>query len=461
MAAGLVLKGRKVVVVGANASGVALSKYLIKKGATVVLADAQPLEKLQAELQEKIDLTRLTLEAGELQPKTFEGAALVVVAPGTALDHKALEAARTGGVQVVSELEFASLVIEEPILAVAGTKGKSTTATMLAQMLEAQGAKVFSAVRHPLSEYMNLSKAADYVVAPTNSFQLEGNINFKPKLTILLNLHEDHADRYPNFESYLAANREILKNVDDESITVINADDPYLAGLVPQLRGKILMFGAREVPEGSVGAWCTKTHLNIRTEKELHQVNITNLRVRGGHNRDNLMAASLAALALGCKIDAVIKVVDTFSTLSGRVEFTKRINAVAFYNDSCATTVPAVIRTLQAFSEPVILIMGGRDKNTDYSALVPHVRHRVKNLILVGEAKEKINRALGDFTETFLVGTLEEAVLMAYQKSRSGDVVLLSPACDSRDVYKDHEDRGEHFKKLIVEISQPRKVTYI
>lgn len=463
MSVAFVLKGRKVVVVGINANGVSLAKFLIKRGATVSLTDAVPAEQAQAFLQDKIDLSRLTLEAGEIQAKTFEGAALVVVSSGTPLDLKALEGARTAGVQVVSELEFVSLMsAEEPLIAVGGTKGKSITASLIQKILEADGKKVFSNVAQPLAEYLNTSKAADYVVATATSFQLEGVSAFKPAVAVLLNLHEDHSNRYPNFESYLAANREILKNADEETIVVLNADDPHLAPLASQIKGRVLFFSGRsEIPDGHEGAWCTKTHLNVRIGGQLHQADIRNFRVRGTHVREDLMAAALAALALKAKPASLTAAIEQFVAMPSRMEFVKRLNGVAFYNDSCSTTVPGVTRSLQSFNEPVLLIMGGRDKNVDYSGLREHVRHRVKNLILVGEAKEKINRALGDFTETFLVGTLEEAVLMAYQKSRSGDVVLLSPACDSRDAYLNHEDRGEHFKKLVGQLAQPRKVAYI
>lgn len=462
MAVGLVLKAKKVVVLGANASGVALTKYLIKKGAVVSLADTQAVETLLPVLQEKIDTSKFTLECGEFQPRLFEGANLVIVTPGTPLDLKVLEAARTAGIPVVTELEFSSLFIEEPMVAVGGTKGKTTTAALMTRMLENAGKKPFVNTQHPLSEYLNLSKAADCVVVTASSFQLEGLTNFKPQVVVLLNVHEDHANRYPNFESYIAANREILKNVDAQTTVILNSEDAHVSQWAAQLQpGRILFFGSTELPEGMEGAWYTRTHLNLRFGGVLHAFELKNFRLRGSHNRENLMAASLAALCQGATPEAITQTIETFAALPSRVEFVKRTNAVAFYNDSCAGSVQAVIRTLQSFAEPVILIMGGRDKNADYAPLIPHVRHRVKNLILVGEAKEKINRALGDYTETFLVGTLEEAALMAYQKSRSGDVVLLSPACDSTDVYRDHEDRGEHFKKLVGLMSQPRKIAYI
>jgi UDP-N-acetylmuramoylalanine--D-glutamate ligase len=462
MAVSLGLKGRKVVVVGANESGIALTKFLIKKGATVTLAGFEPADELAARLEAHLDLSKLTLEGGDPQAKTFDGAQLVVVTPGVPLDLKILDQVRTAGIPVVSELEFVAQSSEELLVAIGGTKGKATTAHVLAAILEASGRRAFSAARQPLAEHLNLARPAEIVIAPASPLQLEGISTFKPKVAILLNIHEDFASRYPNFESYLAANREILRNADEETIVVLNSEDPNLAVFAGQIKGRVLVFGSREIPEGFDGAWCSRNKLHLRVDgAAIVDFDLTNLRLRGPHNRENLMAAVLAASALGASREAIAQVISSVTTLPSRVEFVKRLNAVAFYNDSCATSVQSVIRTLHSFNEPLILIMGGKDKTADFAPLIPHVRHRVKNLILVGEAKEKVNRCLGDFTETFLVGTLEEGLLMAYQKSRSGDVVLLSPGCDAFDAYTSSEERGEHFRKLVLQLAQPRKAQYL
>lgn len=461
MASGIVLKGRKVVVVGVNASGLALTKWLLKKGAQVVLADTRSIEQVQPLLEEKIDLSRITLEAGPFQPRVFEGAQTILLTPGHSLDAKTLEAVRLAGASVQTELEFASVLIDEPLIAVGGTKGKSMTSAFIAKILEASGHKTFANVGAPLADYLNQTKASEFVVARATPGQLEGVQNFKPQVVLLLNLHEDDVLQYPNFETYLAANREILKNIDESTIVIANVDCPNVAALLPYLRGRIIPFGASVANDTVDGAWVSRNEINIRTKGDVQSFDVKGLRVRGQHNRENLAAATLAALEMGATNEGVKKAIEEFTTLTGRVEFVRRLNSVAFYNDACSTTVPAVIKTLQAFNEPVILIMGGKDKHLDYSALVPHVRHRVKNLILVGEAKERINRALGDFTETFLVGTLEESVLMAYQKSRSGDVVLLAPGCCGMDLFPTQEALGEQFKTMVLAIGAPRKETYI
>lgn len=461
--AGIGLKGRKVTVVGADASGVALVRFLVRRSAIVTLVDTRSAEILNPLLTEQLDVTRFQIEAGDYNPKTFEESEMVVVTPQIPLDLKILEHARTAGVQVMSELDFVASYAEEPIIAIGGTNGKSTTAFLLSRMLENAGKSVFVNVGAPLAEYLNRVKPADYIIAAAGALQVEGIVNLKAHMVLMLNLSEDFAHRYPNFESYLSANREIFKNIDDETKVVFNTLDPQVTSFVPSLPGQKLMFGGSVAyGEDQSASWGDKTHLYVRLAGTAPRVfEIKNFRLRGIHNRENLMAAALAATVLGAKSEDIQKTIDTVSALPHRVEFVRRINSVAFYNDSCAANTQAVLRTLQAFHEPIILISGGRDKNTDYTPLIPHIRQKVKNLILVGEAKEKFNRAVGDFTETFLVGTMEEAVLVAYQKSRSGDVILLSPGCDSTDMFVCDEERGEHFKKLVTQIAMPRRPNVI
>lgn len=459
MAVGMVLKGRKVAVVGANASSIALIKFLLKKGATAKLIDNRAQAEVEPMLSESLDLTKFALECGELTPQTLQDVNVLITTTATKVDPRLLEAARVANIEIVSELEFVSQFIEEPVIAIAGTNGKSTTAALAAALLENSGKTVFLNMGQPLAHYLNQSKAVDVVIAVTNSFSLEGVKTFKPQAIVMTNISEDHLNRYPNMETYVGAYREVLKNADANTVLVLNGQDPQVLAMVPQSGPQTRVFSNTVVPEGIESSWYNKTHLFVRTKEEGEpwSFSLTPFRLRGSHNRENLSAAILATLPFGTKKEAIEKVIQTFSALPSRVEFTKRLNSVALYNDACAANVNAVLRTLQAFTEPVILISGGRDKNQDYSSLIPHIRQRVKNLILVGEAKEKMNRAIGDYTETFLVGTLEEAIILAYQKSRSGDVILFSPGCDPTDVFPNHLEKGEFFKRNVALISAPRR----
>jgi UDP-N-acetylmuramoylalanine--D-glutamate ligase len=462
MSAALGLNEKKAIVLGINPSGVELVRFLVRKGAEVVLADAVACDTIKEFVEEQLDTSKFQLECGDYNAKTFENASLVIVASGIPLDLPVLESARTAGVPVVTEIEFVSLYCETPLVAVAGTKGKSTTAHLLEKMLEASGKKAFSNVNQPLARYLNLSQESDYLVAVSTSFQLEGTRSFKPKTVIFTNFSEDHLDKYPNIETYFSAYREVFKNSCSQTLHVVNASNAPLQQMIQGVPGVFVPFSEDPLPAGIQGAWATRFEVFFRDispegMESVSSLGLKNFRLRGAHNRENLMAAALAALSLGVTIEVIQGVVDNVRTLPHRLEFVKRLNSVAFYDDASASSPDATIRSLQAFTEPVILISGGRDKNLVYDALAPHIRQRVKNLILVGEAKEKINRYIGDFTETFLVGTIEEAVIVAYQKSRSGDVILLSPACAPNDQFASHEAKGDYFKDLIGQIAQPRR----
>jgi len=463
MSASLGLKEKKAVVLGINASGVELVKFLTRQGAQVVLADSVPCDTVKEFVEAELDMSKFTLECGEFHTQTFESANLVIVASGIPLDLPVLEAARTAGVQVMTEIEFVSLYADIPLVAVAGTNGKSTVAHLLEKILEAAGKKAFSNVSKPLAQYLNLNEKFDKLIAVSTSFQLEGTSSFKPKLVIFTNFSEDHLDKYPNVETYFSAYREVFKNSCSETVHVVNSADADVQAMIQGVQGRFIPFTSKQpLPSGVEGAWVSRMEITIRRmtddgQEMLDCLNLSNFRLRGPHNRENLMAASLAALALGASIENIRSVVEEVRALPHRVEFVRRINAVAFYDDSCAANPEATIASLQAFTEPVILIAGGRDKNLEYLSMVPHIRQRVKNLILVGEAKEKINRAIGDFTETFLVGTVEEAVIVAYQKSRSGEVILLSPACAPNDQFSTHDAKGDYYKELVSQIAQPRR----
>jgi UDP-N-acetylmuramoylalanine--D-glutamate ligase len=461
--AAVALKGRRITVAGVNASAVALAKFLLRRGSQVVLIDTAARDKIEALYAEQIDLARVQLECGEIQLAALQGSELVVVTPGFTADSRFLDLVRTAGVTLISELEFVSQFVQEPILAIAGTNGKSTTAYLVEKIFEADGKLFFSNAQQPLANYLVANKEFVGLAAAATPAQLECVQTLKPKTIALLNISEDGLNRYTSFDAYVAVQKEILKNADANTTLILNSQDAALAGWAPQLAAQTYMFSNMPLPEGLEGAWYTKNELFVRIKSEAEPIkfNLSNFRLRGSHNRENLCVAALFALLNKVKAASVQKAIDSVVALPNRVEFVRRINSVAFYNDAACANPQAVIRTLQAFQEPVILISGGRDKNADYAPLIPHIRQRVKNLILIGEAKEKVNRAIGDFTETFLVGTVEEALILAYQKSRSGDVILLSPGCDHSDIFASMDARGDLFRKLVNQISQPRRPNVI
>jgi UDP-N-acetylmuramoylalanine--D-glutamate ligase len=459
MAVSSSLKGRKVVLVGVAPGTLACAKFLIKKGAQVLLVDLRAQEIVEPLVADSLDLSKLTLVTNEAPAQLFDGVNQVVLSSNPAFDLRFLEAARLAGIPIQSELEFVSQNIETPVIAIAGTNGKSTTAYLTQLILENSGKTVFSNSLSSMAECLNLTKPVDYFVFAVNSFQIETSPSFKPAAVALLNLTEDHLTRYPTFEAYTLANKELLKSIDATTKIVVNAQDPIWMNAMGPFASQASLFSLTPVPEDVEGAWLTKNQMCLRIAggSEIVTFDLAEFRLRGIHNRENLMAASLLALNFGGTVEGIRKSIAEARSLPNRVEFVKRLNSVAFYNDAASSNPASVVRSLQAFTEPVILISGGRDKNADYTPLCPHIRQRVKNLILVGEAKEKMNRMIGDFTETFLVGTVEEAVILAYQKSRSGDVILMSPGCEPTDQFPYHAVKGDFFKRLVTQISQPRR----
>ncbi len=449
----------RALVVGLGRSGVAATKLLVKKGVKVTVTD----EKNKSDLKDSLDLLKgveFEAELGKHVLKTFTEQDFIVVSPGVRLDIKPLQQAEKTKIPIISEIELASLFISEPIIAVTGTNGKTTTSSLIAEMIQAGGKSVFLGgnIGVPLSDYVGRREKADWVVVEVSSFQLDTCYSFKPNIAVFLNLAPDHLDRYPSYEDYINAKLKMKNNMTEEDHVVVNMRDAKLMSTLSRVAPKMLCFTSdslEQIPamylekfQGALLDPSTTIHLKAGRWKD-HVFPVETALLRGLHNRENMMAALLAAKLAGVSNEAIQKVLTTFKPLPHRMEFVAKKNQVLFYNDSKGTNVHSLLRSLESFDEPVILIAGGRDKGEDYSSLGPSIRDHVKNLILVGEAKEKINRAIGDFSETFLVGTFEEAVYLAYQKSRSGDVILLSPGCASQDMFKNYEERGDYYKRIV------------
>jgi UDP-N-acetylmuramoylalanine--D-glutamate ligase len=327
-------------------------------------------------------------------------------------------------------------------------------------MIQAGGKTVFLGgnIGVPLSEYALRREKCDWVVAEVSSFQLDTTFTLKPHIAVFLNIAPDHLDRYPAYEDYVQSKMKLRNNMTEEDYVVVNLRDQKLMSMVSGAKPKALYFSSdspKYMPSHLVekfqGAYLDPaTTICLKTPRwKDHVFPVASSLLRGLHNKENMMAAMLAAKLAGVSNEAIQKVFVNFKPLPHRMEFVARKNQVTFINDSKGTNIHSLMRSLESFDEPVILIAGGRDKGEDYTTLGTSIRRHVKNLILVGEAKEKINRAIGDYSETFLVGTFEEAVYLAYQKSRSGDVILLSPGCASQDMFRNYEERGNYYKKII------------
>lgn len=451
------LKDKRVLVVGLARSGVSVVRFLRENGAQVTVSDHKSRAELSAAL-EQIDGLGVQYDLGGHTPKTFLAQDLIVLSPGVPTNLKIFDYARSQGVQVTGEFEFATWFIREPVIAVTGTNGKSTTCKLIELFLNESGIDAWLGGNYgdPLIEYLRGEKRAKVVVAEVSSFQLEHSERFTPQNIVFMNIAENHQDRYRSMEDYVNAKRRIFQNTNQATTSILNADDNAVVELArdPAVqRGRIFYFSRKPSLEPQImtigGAVCIKDEIRVRTGPEIENYSVKNMKMRGKHSIDNLMAATLAAREHGASREAIQKVIDTFPGMHHRLEYVRRVGGVEFFNDSKATNVHAVSRALDAFEENIIMIMGGKDTNLSYESLRESVRRKVKTLILVGEAKERINRDLGDYSETFLIGTFEEAVLIAYQKSRIGDIVLLSPGASSFDMFDSYEERGNYYKELV------------
>ena len=423
------LKNKKVLVVGLGISGLAVARFLKKRGAVVTVTDMAGEEKLFDYVREIRTMgIRLELESHSI--KAFESAELIVISPGVPHTIKPVKKAIAKGIPVIGEIELASRFIDEPVIAITGTNGKTTTTRLLGKMLEDSGIKVFVAgnIGNPLIEYVDTKKKAEVLVVEVSSFQLDTIDMFRPKIGVLLNIAEDHLDRYPDFAAYAASKGRLFKNQQKSDIAILNDKDSLVRDVTENINSKKIYFSEQTVAGSGLAA-----------------LNLSNEYFAAFHNKENAYAAALAALAGGGNLHGIQKALDTFKGDSHRIEYITTINDVMFYDDSKATNIAAVKRALESFDKPISLIMGGRDKGGDYLTLKGTVEKHVKKLVVIGEAKEKIISALGGSVNVEQASTIEEAVLAAYKVAESGDVVLLSPACSSFDMFKSYKERGNRF----------------
>ncbi|HYS42889.1 MAG TPA: UDP-N-acetylmuramoyl-L-alanine--D-glutamate ligase, partial [Geobacteraceae bacterium] len=339
--------------------------------------------------------------------------------------------------------------ITAPIAAITGTNGKTTTTTLTGEIFRACGFPTFVGgnIGNPLIDLVESGEQVERVVVELSSFQLEGISRFRPQVAVLLNITEDHLDRYATFQEYIGAKVRIFENQTADDFAVLNMDDPLVAAYADKLTARVVpMSRERELAEG---IFCRDGIITFRWEGYEERFPTEGFKLKGVHNLDNVMAALATTLLLGCDAARALAAVEDFPGLPHRMELVGMVDGVPWYNDSKGTNVGSVVKSLESFAGRVTLIAGGKDKGGDYTPLAELVRERVSHLILIGEAKERIRSALGHLTDTRSAGSLEEAVALAHQLTVAGGVVLFSPACSSFDMFKSYEDRGEQFAALV------------
>lgn len=441
--------GKKIVVIGMGKTGIASAAFLGKKGAQVTVTDEKSPDKWNVEF-EKIAREKW-LEVREYgNVSILKDAEMVVPSPGIPPDNKLLVAALKNNIAVVSEIELAYWFIKVPIIAVTGTNGKTTTTTLLGEILQRSGKKVFVGgnIGNPLIEYAETFQNDDFIVAEISSFQLQWIEKFRPFIAVLLNITSDHINYHGSFAEYGRIKSRIFANQTKNDFAILNAEDDEQKKMAGSVHARIAKFSSKNILSEGIFVEDKNIVLSMpETGEEKYPLNMINL--PGAHNVENVMAAIAAARLCGCGRADIIKAIGAFHGLPHRIEFVREKNSVKFYDDSKGTNVGSVLRALETFSQPVILLLGGRDKEGDFDSLRPLLKTKVKKLILFGEARERIASLIGEDVPFLKKTKLREAVESAYRDAVPGDVILLSPGCASFDEFTNYKERGNFFKEVV------------
>ena len=440
------IQGGKVLVVGAGCSGLAALRLLAEQGCQLWLSDGGSRQGLSQVDQDWLEENDVACEFEGHSQEFFSQAELIVVSPGVPLEMAALVEAQQQGTPVIGELELGWLFVNEPVIAITGTNGKSTVTTLVAQLLESQGKKVFVGgnIGTPLCHYVNGADKAEVLVLEVSSFQLDTAVSFRPRVGVLLNISPDHLDRYPSYQAYGDSKMRLFMNQANDDLAIINGDDQEVLSRKQMLPGQVQSFSRND--QG-----CEEGLLLVnRGNTEQYQLPSA---LNSSPNRENCQAAIMAARALGCSKEAVQKGLSSFRSLDHRLTEVLTINGVRFVDDSKATNIGAVQSALAGLQGGVILIAGGRDKGGDYRLLRPQVKQVVKHLVLLGEAAEEMATALADLVSVEQAKSMAEAVRLAAARGQKGDVVLLSPACASFDMFSSYGERGDVFCQAVHELA--------
>ena len=441
------LSGKSVLVVGFERTGEALCRFLLERGARVRVSEKREAAALGDRPRAWAE-RGVVFETGGHRPESFLASDLIVPSPGVP-PIPALRAALEKGVPVLSEPELAFRFLRGRIVAITGSNGKSTTTTLVHRILEEGGlkARLTGNIGVPLVSFVGASRDDHVYVTEISSFQLAYTERFAPAVAAVLNVSENHIDWHGSFEAYFGAKKRLVLRQGPEGRAVLNRDDARVWGLAAEAASEIHGFSRRRRP--ARGAFVEDGWIVVREGRPERVLRTSDVRLPGAHNLENVLAAALIGRLMGVPAPSVRRSVRAFRGLEHRLEDVLRVGGVRFVNDSKATTVDATLKALASFDRPVVLVLGGRGKGGDFSPLRAAVRRRVRSAVLVGEAADKIEAALGGVVPVDRVSTYREVVRTAYARARRGDVVLLAPACTSWDMFRDFEERGRTFKREV------------
>jgi UDP-N-acetylmuramoylalanine--D-glutamate ligase len=438
-----------VLVVGLGKSGVASALFLKAHGARVTVSDSKPPDELQEAIPTLLD-AGIAVETGGHGERTFQGQDLIVVSPGVPVDAPPLVQARALGEKVIGEIELAAEFFPGKIVAITGSNGKTTTTTLAGEILAASGLStvVGGNIGTPAISLVEQASAETTAVLEVSSFQLETIQTFRPRIAVVLNITPDHLDRHRTFAAYTDAKARIFENQRAEDFAVLNADDPTCVAMATRTKAAVFWFSRkREVKQGGYVHDGQILFRDVKGQREI--MLLSEIPLKGAHNVENALAAVCVGALSGVEPGQICKAVAGFRAVEHRLEYVATVRGVEYYNDSKATNVDATIKALESFPANIHLILGGKDKGSDYTVLNALLRERVKRVYTIGAAAAKIESHIQGAAEIDYAETLETAVQRASASAVAGDVVLLAPACASFDQFRNYEHRGSAFKEAV------------
>jgi UDP-N-acetylmuramoylalanine--D-glutamate ligase len=449
------LKNKRVLVVGLGKSGLSSALFLREQGAQVTVSDTRSAEALAKEIPALLD-AGIMVESGGHGLLTFRRQDLIVVSPGIPMDTPEVKQAKAFGLTVIGELELASRFLKGKVVAITGSNGKTTTTSLLGKIFAEAGEPtlVGGNIGLPVIDLVAKSTADTVSVLEVSSFQLETVEAFRPWIAVVLNITPDHLDRHGNFENYAAAKTRITERQEADDFLVLNAEDKPTQMVAAKTRAQIYWFsGRRAVKRGAFVHGESIFFLAKEGGKPEAIMPVAEIVLRGAHNVENVLAAVCAARLAGIPAEKIRASVAGFKGVEHRLEFVRSLHGVDFYNDSKATNVDAAMKAVTSFAGGIHLIMGGKDKNSDYGAMAELLKERVKIVYTIGSAAEKIEHQLQGVVKIVSAETMQAAVAEASKTAVAGDVVLLAPACSSFDQFENYEQRGQVFRQLVNELS--------
>jgi UDP-N-acetylmuramoylalanine--D-glutamate ligase len=446
---GLDFNGAKAIVIGLAKSGLASIELLASKGAVVTACDAKPLDQLPGAAE---TLSRLGVPFQLQSWESMEHADWVVISPGVPEDLDVLERARRKGIRVIGEVELASYYLEGDTIGITGSNGKTTTTAMVGHVLGECGipAQVGGNIGTvPATAMAATSRPGQWNVLELSSFQLETTRSFRARIGAVLNVTQDHLDRHHTFEGYAAAKARLMETQLPGDFAVLNADDSACVEYASRTRGRAFWFSLTRRPDD--GVWLDGAHILLNG---LPLLDSREIPLRGRHNIENVMAASAAAHLAGAPLDGIAAAIRTFRAVEHRLEFVRRVRGIDFYNDSKATNVDSALKAIEAFDNPLWVILGGKDKGSDYAPLAKPLAAKARAALLIGAATPLIAASLHGSVPLLECGTMDKAVRTAFEKAAQGDTVVLAPACASFDQFENYEHRGRVFKQLVNQLEE-------